>query len=283
MLLPPHNHMSYVVTNGSVGAAIGANRGTAITAGAANTAGTWTQIHEGLTYGADYFTIAINAVRTSGNVIAATNLNCYLDIGVGATSGAVMTVCEKLAGVNGQGLGINYFIPVRIPPDTPVWARHTNNNASAIAAVQVSWFGGNMNPGCFPSFAGMVALGATTASTTGTAITPGASGAEGSWTQIVASTTADYGGLMASPLFNVDTALLVQYTTIDVGVGASGQEKVVGENVTQQSLPTTGETKDAICFPVWTGIPSGSRLVARASGSGTAETSNSIMLYGFIH
>ena len=30
-LMPPHNHMSYAVTNGSVGAAVGAQAGTLIT------------------------------------------------------------------------------------------------------------------------------------------------------------------------------------------------------------------------------------------------------------
>ena len=95
-LLAPHNHHSYFVTNGSVGAAAGAQAGTLITSGAANTAGTWTQIHAGLTYGCDYLIARINAVETSADVITVTTLNAYIDIGIGASSGAVMTVIEKL-------------------------------------------------------------------------------------------------------------------------------------------------------------------------------------------
>lgn len=284
MLLAPHNHHSYTATNGSVGRAIGVQWGTLITSGAANTAGTWTQIHAGATYAVDYFVLNINAVETSADVIAANTLNCYIDIGIGASSGAVMTICEKLGGSQAQGLGVNYFLPIRIPPDTPIWARHQNTAASAKAGVNISMFGGNMNPGSFPNFSGLVALGATTASTTGTAITPGATSAEGAWTQIVASTTSDYGGLMASPLFNVDTTLTSLLTTvIDVGFGASGQEKIVGENVTRQILISANEQKDAVCYPTFTGIPVGSRLVARASGSAAADGTNSIILYGFIH
>lgn len=282
MLVTPHNHMSYAVTNGSVGAAIGVQRGTLVTSGAANTQGTWTQIHAGLSYAADFMIVTINAVETSADIISATNLNCYISIGVGANSGAVDTIVDRLGAANAQGLGAVYFLPIRVPPNTPVWAAHQNNNASAKAGVQVSFMGGNMNPYSFPSFTHMVALGAG-GSTAGTAITPGASGAEGAWSQIVASTTDDYGGIMASSLFNVDTALLVQYTTIDIGVGAAGQEVVIGENVTQQSIPTTGETKDSVHLPTFIGVPAGSRLVARASGSGVAETSNTIMLYGFAH
>jgi hypothetical protein len=283
MLLAPHNHHSYVATNDSIARAIGVQFGTLITSGAANTAGTWTQIHAGATYAVDYFTLNINSVETSADVIAATTLNCYIDIGIGASSGAVMTICEKLGGSQAQGIGVTYFLPVRIPPDTPIWARHQNTAASAKAGVNISMYGGNMNPYSFPSFSGLVALGATTASTSGTAITPGAA-AEGAWAQIVASSTADYGGLMVSPLFNVDTTLTsLLITTLDVGFGASGQERVVGENLTRQILISANEQKDAICFPTFTGVPQGSRIVARASGSTTADGTNSVIVYGFKH
>lgn len=283
-LLPPHNHLSYFPTNGSVGAAVGTQAGTLLTSGAAHTAGSWTQIHAGLTYGCDYLIVRINAVETSGDVITATTLNVYIDIGIGPDSSNVTTIIEKLGASQSQGLGTLYFIPVRFPPDTPIWARHQNTAASAKAGIQVSWFGGNMNPGCFPSFSGMVALGATTASTTGTAITPNGAGAEGSWTQIVASTAADYGGVMASPLFNVDTSLTSGlHDTVDVGVGSAGNELTIGENLTQSFIWSTAEQRDAVCFPSFVGIPAGQRLSARVSGSTTADGTNSIMLYGFIH
>lgn len=89
---------------------------------------------------------------------------------------------------------------------------------------------------------------------------------------------------MASPLFNVDTSLTSGLiTTIDVGVGGSGAEKVVGENVTRSFIWSTAEQKNAICLPTLVGVPSGSRIVARASGSTTADGTNSIILYGFKH
>jgi hypothetical protein len=284
-LLAPHNHHSYFVTNGSVGAGAGTAAGTTITSSAsANTYGTWTQIHAGLTYGCDYLVVRINAMETSADVISSTTLNAYIDIGVGATDTTVMTVIEKLGGSQAQGLGVLYFIPVRFPPDTPVWARHQNTAGSARCGVQVSWFGGNMNPYNFPSFTGMVALGAVTASTTGTAVTPNGAGAEGAWAQIVSSTTDDYGGVMVSPLFNVDTSLTSGlHTTIDVGIGASGQEKVIGENLTQQFIWATTEPKDAVCFPSFVGVAAGSRLCARASGSNTADGTNTVIIYGFKH
>jgi hypothetical protein len=141
-----------------------------------------------------------------------------------------------------------------------------------------------MNPGTFPSCSRIVALGATTASTTGTAITAGASNAEGAWTQIVASTTDDYAGVMLSHLFNVDTTLTADLVGCgDVGVGGSGSEKVIGENITYSILANANETRNSFHMPTFVGITAGSRIAARWSGSLAADGTNSIIVYGLVH
>lgn len=285
MLVNPHPHLSYVASNASVpGISLLNVSGTLVTSGGANTAGTWTQIHAGLTYPSERVVFRIAGIRTSGDVIAATTLNAYMDIGIGPNSGAVTTLAEKLGCSNASGIGSVYFLPLRIPPDTPVWARHQNTAASAKSYVTFTAHGGNMNPGTMPTASRIVALGATTASTTGTAITPGASNAEGGWTQIVASTTEDFAGLMLSPLFNVDTTLTVDLVGCgDVGVGGSGSEKVVGENITWSAMFTGNEQRASFHMPTFIGIPAGSRITARWSGSLTADGTNSIMVYGLTH
>ena len=284
MLLPPHAHLSYFDANTSVATPASATPGTLLTSGAANTAGTWTQIHAGLTYPSQFLIVTIAGVRTSLDVISATTLNAYIDIGIGPDSSNVTTIIEKLCGSQAQGLGHVYFIPVRFPPDTIIWARHQNTAASAKAYLRVSWFGGNMNPGTFPSFPSMVALGSAAASTTGTPITPGATSAEGAWTQIVASTTADYAGVMLSPLFNVDTTMTSALHNVgDVAIGSAGNELTIGENIMQSFIWSTAEQRNAICVPSFCGIPAGSRISARVSGSTTADSSNSIIVYAFTH
>jgi hypothetical protein len=207
-----------------------------------------------------------------------------MDIGIGPNSGAVTTIAEKLSCSNASGIGSVWFLPLRIPPDTPVWARHQNTAASAKSYVHAAFHGGNMNPGTMPVVSRIVALGATAASTVGTTITPGASNAEGSWTQIVASTAEDYAGVMLSHLFNVDTTLTAELVGCgDVGVGGAGSEKVVGENITYSLLHTANETRNSFHMPAFIGIPAGSRLSARWSGSLTADGTNSIIVYGFTH
>jgi hypothetical protein len=283
MLLPTHPHLSYITNNADFPTAITAQAGTAVTAGgSANTYGTWTQIHAGLTYASEWVKIALQGVETSADVISATTLNAYFDIGIGPNSGEVTVIAEKLGGPNAYGMGHIYFMPLRIPPDTPVWARHQNTAASAKGAVAISVQGGNMNPGTINTVSRIVALGATTASTTGTTITP-TSGSEDAWTEIVASSAEDYAGVMISPMFRVDTSTTAKVTWLDVGVGGSGSEFVVGDMLTTEYLYGTGERHSSICLPSFIGIPAGSRICARAGGNVAADTSCSVIVYGFVH
>lgn len=285
MLVNPHPHLSYVAANSSVpGISLLNVSGTLVTSGAANTAGTWTQIHAGLTYPSERIVFRVGGVRTSGDVIAVTTLNAYMDIGIGANSGAVTTVAEKLSCSNASAIGAVWFLPLRIRPDTPVWARHQNTASAAKAYVQVAFHGGNMNPGTMPTPTRMMALGATTASTTGTAITAGASNAEGAWTTIVASTTEDYSGVMLSHLFNVDTTMTAELIGCgDVAIGTAGSELVIAENITYSALTTANETRTSFHMPSFIGIKTGSRISARWSGSLAADSTNSIIVYGFTH
>lgn len=281
--MAPHNHLSEFTSCTSVGAAA---FGTAVTSGgSANTYGSWTLLKSALNYAAEYCTVLL-----ANNFTAATTQNAYVDIGIGSSAADVQPIVGKLCGSHAAaGIGKSYFLPLRIPPGLNIYARHQNTVASKNISVQLNTFGGNMNPGSYPNFSQIVPLGAVTASTTGTAITPGATGAEGAWTQIVASTTSDYGGLMVSGLFNVDTTMTANLiTTFDIGIGASGQEKSVGENVlvhmpAGQVATANDERVVSVSFPTLIGVPTGSRICVRASGSTTADASNSVIVLGFAH
>jgi hypothetical protein len=286
MLTPPHPHLSYVASNASIpGVSVANVSGTDVTSSAStNTYGDWVQIHAGLTYYSELVIFRVAGTRTSADAIAASTLHGYADIGIGPNSGAVTVIAEKLSCSNSSGMGAVWCLPLRIPPDTPVWCRRQCTAASAKGRVFVAFHGGNMNPGTMPTCSRIVALGATTATTVGTTITPGASNAEGAWTQIVASTTDDYAGVMLSHLFNVDTTLTSELVGCgDVGVGGSGSEKVVGENITYSLIANANETRNSFHMPAFVGIPAGSRLCARWSGSLAADGTNSIIVYGLVH
>lgn len=287
MLLPPHPHFAYFPSTLSIpGIQAATTSGVLATSGgSAHTYGTWTQLHAGLTYPSLFMLFRMAGVRTSLDVITATTLNAWVDIGIGPDNANVTVIAEKLGCPNAQGLGAIYWLPLYVPAGTPIWVRHQNTAASAKCYVSASFNGGgNGNPGSFPTYTGIVALGATSASTTGTAITPGASNAEGAWTQIVASSAAAYGGLMVSPLFNADTTMTSALcNTADVAVGGSGAEVTVGENLMYSMLFTANEQRESFHTPTFVGIPPAERICARVSGSLAADGTNSIIVYGLVH
>jgi hypothetical protein len=279
MLLPPHPHLSYFITNDSDPTA---TAGTSVTSHSttANAYGTWTQIHAGLTYPSSW--VQVNLTNNYSNN---TTRNAYVDIGIGPNSGAVTTIVEKLCGTGASNsVGRVYFMPLRIPPDTPVWARHQNTAANTIIGVQISVQGGNMNPGTLPYASEVVCLGASTGTTIGTSISVGASGAEGSWTQIIASSTEEYAGLMVGGIFTTDTSLTASGTyCFDIGLGANPNEFTVGENVTTNYVTTASESISSFSYPSFIGVKTGERIVVRGSCSGTADSSLSVVVYGFKH
>ena len=255
--------------------------------GAANTYGSWENLHDGSSFMTNGFPYTIDLLHVNlCNVGSnAANRNSYVDIGIGATSNAVFPLVEKLGGPGSAPyLGLSYWIPICIPPNMPVWVRHQNVTASINVAIYINAFGGNQNIYTMPTISQVVALGATSASTVGTTLTVGSSGAEGAWTQIVASTTTDYAGCLIS-WFNSGTthgAANVVYS-FDVAVGASGQEKSIGENLTRATPVNTSEQFVAVCNPTLVGIPAGSRLSVRGSCTGIPVTTSSVIINAFTH
>ena len=135
-----------------------------------------------------------------------------------------------------------------------------------------------------PKVSAVKAIGPTTSSTTGTSITMGATGAEGSWTQIVASSAEDYAGFMVAGPFYVDTNMTTGPSYVfDVGIGASGQERTVGENLTKATIFSASEDWVGWHLPTFVGVKAGTRICIRGSCSGTSESSISAHLLCFTH
>ena len=107
----------------------------------------------------------------------------------------------------------------------------------------------------------------------GTTVVPGATAAEGAWTQITASTTEDHFAFMPSFQCGTDTTLNVLSYYVDIGTG-SATELEIG-----QSWQYTTGSDEAMEGPVPQGtcyadVPSGTRLALRASCSGAIDLGN---------
>jgi hypothetical protein len=106
----------------------------------------------------------------------------------------------------------------------------------------------------------------------GTTITPGSSGAEGAWAQMTAGTSEDHFALVPSFQPSGVTSLGARVMPVDIGIGAATEEQVAEGYVFTIS---TVERMAGPFFPVLPclqDIPSGTRLVMRASHGGTPES-----------
>jgi len=244
-----------------------ANIGTTVTTGAASgTKGTPVQLIAATSFDAYWITITV-----AGYAMAATASEGCLDILAGAATEDVL-IPDLLIGyagpfANSNGVKLWHF-PLYIPAGTRLAARAAGVRVSTAFSVAVALYGGTTSP-YWPCGGKVTTYGVTVPN--GTTIVPGASGAEGAWTQIAASSSEDHIALVPSFQPQTDTTINGRGYDIDIGVGAATEELLVGS---YQFSTTSAEQCGGpygVEFPAFTRIPSGTRLVMRASNSGAND------------
>jgi len=268
MLWVPKKGILRVESNvGSVGAIIGTN----VTTGAsASTKGSWAQLIASTSFDA-YWVV----VMASGWGLAAAASQTCMDIGVGAATEEVL-IPDLLVGYSGNwgqavGQGPRMFeFPLYIPAGSRLTARVAGARTSTTNQAQIWLYGGD---GCPPFRVGskVTTYGMGTVPN-GTTIAPGASGAEGSWTQIVASTSEDHFAFVPSFQPSADTTTNLRNIGVNIGIGAATEEQIGLD----YWYPTDSNEMMGGPFPampIFADVPSGTRLVMRASNSGTNDGS----------
>lgn len=243
--------------------------GTTVTgSGSANTKGSYSSLIDPVTY-----TSTMLCLLVKGTAAATTRTDALLDIAIGPSGGGSEQIIlpDLLVGwraADNDCVG-GISIPFLIPRGVRVSARAQGVQVSKTVDV-ICYLMGGTGAGAWPTFSGCDAYGITSSgASNGTSITPGASGTEGSWTNVGSTTSRIYRGLMLVMQGNLaDTSLTNDMYHFEVGV-SSGTE-IFGEWWAQG---TTAE--DAYTFPsmpLWRAIPSGVQLQVRAeSGSATVE------------
>jgi len=218
-----------------------------------NTKGSWSQLVASSSANASFIFFQVTGVN-----LATTNTATLLDIGTGA-SGSETTIigdvaigsCSANAAANGNVFGV----PFKIPAGTRVSARIQSvvpSRTANVAAFLIDLGNYDTAP------TSVDVIGSDTANSKGISF----SGASGSWTEAIASTSRNYRAICCTlSAHNGDIAGIT--INWDVGVGASGSEVFFGNGRTSTN---TGEAvSNAIPYTYLFGrkIPAGSRIAVR--------------------
>lgn len=239
--------------------------GTLVTTGAGTSAtkGAVAQLIASTLFDAYWVTV----IAGSYGLAAAASEGC-LDILIGAATEDVliadllMGYCGGEVAAAGGGPKIWNF-PLHVPAGSRLSAKACGARLSTAFKVAIYLYGGNGYP-TFPCGQKVTTYGVT--APTGTLITPGASGVEGAYAQIVAATSGDH--IAVVPSFQVEADITTNNKCLvsDIGVGAATEEEIASQHIwTTDANEHMGGPWNAM--PCFRDIPSGTRLAFRASNS----------------
>lgn len=254
----------------NTGTVSAANIGTSVTTGASSsTKGSVAELIASTSF--DAYWVKIFATEYA---LAATASQGAMDILIGAATETVlianllMGYCGDFGNSTLQGWR-QWDFPLYIPSGSRLSCQAAGARTSTAFRVAIYLYGGNGMP---PYRVGqkVTTYGMGTVPD-GTSITPGASGAEGSWTQITASTSEAHFAFVPSFQVSGDSNTTAANQLVDIGVGAATEEEIAqsywycinGNEAMAGPLPS---------MPCFRDVPSGTRLAMRASNQGTNES-----------
>lgn len=242
---------------------------TVTTGGTASTKGSYASL---LTTTFDVYWIEILAFAYG---TTATDSQGVMDIATGAATQEII-IPDLMMGFCGLYSSTapgpkRWSFPLYIPSGTEIWARAAGQRVSTALTVVIYCYGGNAMP---PYRVGrkVTTYGMGTVPI-GTTIVPGASTAEGAWTQITASTSEDHFAFFPSFQPGTDTTLNPLAYYVDIGTGAATEEEI-GQSfiyATGSDERMQGPFGNLPCFA---DVPSGTRLAMRVSCSGARDLGN---------
>ncbi len=213
----------------------------------------------------DYGAGAVSSVGAMDILIGAATESIYIpNLLMGFCSGGMA------AGSTTPGLGKWWDFPLYTPAGSRLSCQAAGERLSTAFRVAIYLYGGNGYPPFGPCGTKVTTYGMGTVPF-GTVVTPGATGVEGAWTQIVLSTTEAHIALLPSYQLGTDTATAARYISVDLGIGAAQEEEIA------QAYWYQVDNNEKIqgpmpMVPCYRNIPAGSRLSMRASNMGTNDS-----------
>jgi len=253
--------------------------GTSCTTGAgSSTKGTAVQLIAATAF--DAFHVRILA---SNYGLSATTARGCLDILIGAATEEVLIPNLLMGFCGGSGVTtggpLTWDFPLFIPAGSRLAAQVAGDRLSTAMRVGIQLWGG-VSEAPWRTGGRVTTYGIGTVPA-GTTVTSGASGAEGAFIQIVASTTDDHFAFVPSfqPPSGDTTLTPGKHFYMDIGIGAATEE-ILGGSPNQCPWIYTYST-DELCggpwggsMPIFADVPSGTRLAARLSASGALDAAS---------
>lgn len=243
----------------------GQSNGPALTAGAANTKGSWVQLIASLTHDIELLHVHLVGPLTG-------NARYALDIGIGA-SGSELVVVPDLVAYGTVGWAT--VIPLRVPGGTRIAARLASTTASSTARVSlVACAASLLTPVGYQSW---THYGFASASTGGVLSTSSATiNTKGAWVELTSSTTDPIEQIYVCIAGDATASQTASSAAVDIGVGASGSEVALLPDLV--CLPQATSLIGAVLGPFPVSIPAGSRIAARHSTNTTSAAPSSRFL-----
>jgi hypothetical protein len=252
------------------------------------TKGAWTNIS---TYGSDTTIDAeclLTDIQYGGVANAATALPACMDIGVDTAGGTSYSLVASNVLVGQSGVrperGVNLLrLPLRIPSGASVAARVSTPNTGGLTGVHAHFYGAPSRPesvwaGSFCESVGIANDGSVPSSNSGTSITPGNSGAWGSWASLGTTVNALHFWQLFIGANNATLNTLYYFFELYFGDGSTYVPIIIKRLVQIENNERVYLT--GVHRAVSVSVPAGSAIYARATCSGTTDTGLSIMALG---
>jgi hypothetical protein len=260
---------SNILRQHNLGSAGAATVGTSVTTGGTSTAkGTPAELIASTSF--DSYWVKIVASNIAASAVASDGA---MDILIGAATEDIL-IPDLLFGYCGMNTGTNtpfaktWDFPLYVPAGSRIACQAASLRTSTAFYVGIILYGGNGSPP-FRVGSRVTTYGMGTVPN-GTAITPGVTGAEGSWTQITASTSESHFCLVPSFQMTNDGTTNARNYFVDIGTGSATEEEI-GESFVYHSSANESLGGPLDTMPVFADIPSGTRLAMRASNNGAND------------
>jgi hypothetical protein len=244
------------------------NGGTVLTGATQNTfsGATWVTIG---TPTSDTSEMEVSLVSPTGS-----SARSAVNIGVGATPNIVVNalICAGNTNLNSS---YRYKFPVQVAGGTAIKAQASSNAGTDAPSVII-----RVADAAYTNMegaAGVDALGYVGGSTGGTTVTAGTTPSyNGTYTQLVASTSVDYMGLMIGVL----NASVADLAILKIAIGAAASEKDIVPDLMVVTQTGNGADNPSTFGPYMIQIPAGTRISANLAMRSTTGGTLDVVAYG---